>query len=167
VRILAVTAPGGEARARALSGAVAAWNRGLDIRLRFLAIGVEEASFVLPGGAGAAEGLVAVDAAVARERPALLVLHGSGPGALAAAISAARSAVPVLRTGSGERGGPTEEEDRAVDRLATVRCADGPAALENLRAEGLGEGSLVAGDPADPAAVERALQALLRALRAN
>jgi hypothetical protein len=140
VRLLTVVAPEGAAAAAAPSEALAAWTRGLDIRLRFLNIGVEETVLAPPepaAGAPAAAALAEVERAVDRLEPSVLLLHGRGPVALAAALSAAKAGVPVVRTAAGLRDGPAGDEDRAADRLAAARLAPGAAALEALGAEGL------------------------------
>ncbi len=141
MRILTAVAAGGSDARVALSAALEAWSRGLDIRLRFLNIGIEELVVDVSAdgapGEGAAEGLAAVEAAILREKPALLVVHGGGAAALAAVITAAKSGVPSLRTAAGVRGGPEDGEERAADRLATVRLAGDAAAAARLRGEGL------------------------------
>lgn len=169
MRLLTVVAPGGEARQGAVSAALAAWNRALDIRLRFLHIGVEEAVLVLvsvPGpGEPAASSLGEVERAIERERPAMVLLHGGGPGALAAAVTSAKAGIPVVRTGAGRREGPHADEERAADRLAAGCLADDGAAMAALRGEGLGERSGETGPPADPGSAERVVKAVIRILR--
>ena len=141
MRILTVVAPGGGEMRESVSLAVNAWTRGLDIRLRFLNIGLEETVLVLPSGRGPAEpaaaGLEAVEQAISRLRPGAVLLHGGGPAALAAAVTAAKAGVPVVRTGAGRRDGPDGDAERAADRLATVRASADAAALAVLRDEGL------------------------------
>jgi UDP-N-acetylglucosamine 2-epimerase len=139
VRLLTLVAPGGDGTRAALSGALAAWTRGLDIRLRFLEMGVEETVLALDAGEGrdAAAALASVERALARERPSVAVLHGRGPAALAAAVTASKAGLPLVRVGAGLRDGASADEDRAADRLASERFAAGEAALEALRAEGL------------------------------
>jgi UDP-N-acetylglucosamine 2-epimerase len=160
VRLLTVVAPGGGAAREAVSAALSAWTRGLDIRLRFLNIGIEETVLELDGAAGpgepAAAALASVERALRRAAPAAVLLHGRGPAALAAAVSAAKAGVPVVRTGAGARDGPGADEDRAADRLGAVLLAAGPAALEALRAEGL------AAEPFTPDAAVRAVVRIQR-----
>ena len=153
MKLLTVVAPGGEGTRAAVSVALAAWTRGLDIRLRFLNIGVEEEVLFLPGRGTALE---AVEAALVRHRPAVVLLHGTGPAALAAAISSSKAGVPVVRTAAGIRDGEPGDEDRAADRLAAALLAAGPASVAALAAEGL------AGEPFTPEAAVRAVIRLHR-----
>ena len=159
MRLLTIEAPGGGEERRAVSVALGEWTRGLDIRLRFLNIGFEESVLVLdaPPGPGepAASALLAAERALERERPAVVILHGGGPAALAAAVSAAKSGVPLVRTGAGRRDGPAADEERAADRLASVRLAPEDR-LAALRDEGLD------GEPFTPAAAVRAALRLQR-----
>jgi UDP-N-acetylglucosamine 2-epimerase len=142
-----------------VSVALAAWTKGLDIRLRFLNIGVEESVIVLEAaapGEPAAAALAAVEEALGRGRPAVVLLHGGGPAALAAGVSAVKAGVPVVRTAAGLRDGPSSDEDRAADRLAAALLAAGPEALAALAAEGL------RGEPFSPEAAVRAVIRLQR-----
>ena len=160
MKLLTVTAPGGAATREAVSGALTAWTKGLDIRLRFLNIGVEEAHLALEETSGpgepAAAALLAVERAVAKERPGVVLLHGGGPAALAAAVTASKAGLPVVRTAAGRRDGPWGDEERAADRLSAVLLAPDAAALEALRAEGL------AGEPFEPEAAVRAVVRVVR-----
>lgn len=153
MRLLTVVAPGGEAARRTVSAALAAWTKGLDIRLRFLNIGVDEEILAVPLPAPA---MAAVEAALLRARPAVVLLHGTGPAALAAAVAAGKAQVPVVRTAAGERDGAAGDEDRAADRLASALLAAGDAALAALSAEGL------SGEPFTPEAAVRAVIRLHR-----
>lgn len=169
MRILTVTVPGSGAARDSVSGALAEWNRGLDIRLRFLNIGIEEARLDLapaedPGEAAAAA-LERVESHILRERPVLVVLHGGGPAALSTAVSAAKAGVPLLRTASGIRGGEHDGEERGADRLATFRLACGREALAHLVGEGLDEGSSDPGSPGEAGWEEAVARAILRVVR--
>lgn len=140
MRLLTVVAPGGARTRAAVSGALAAWTRGLDIRLRFLNIGVEESVVELAGagpGEPPAPALASVEEAIGRHRPAVVLLHGRGAEALAACVSAAKAGVPVVRTAAGLRDGASSDEDRAADRLAAALLAPGAAEAAALEAEGL------------------------------
>lgn len=155
-----MVAPGGAETREAVSAALGDWTRGLDIRLRFLNIGVEESILVLdaaaaPGGPAPAA-LEAVEAAVERHRPAVVLLHGRGAGALAAAITGAKAGVPVVRTAAGLRDGAGADEDRAADRLASALLAPGPGPLAALEAEGL---------RAEPYTPEATVKAVIRLQR--
>ncbi len=169
MRLLTVVAPGGEARQAEVSRALAAWNRGLDIRLRFLNVGVEEAVLVPAAGGDArpapGAGLEEVEGSIRRERPALVLLHGGGPLALAAAITATKAALPLVRTGAGRRPAGTEGEERAADRLSSLRLADGAAEVATLRAEGLEGAAEEVGPAGSEGAAERVVKAVLRVLR--
>lgn len=160
MRLVTFVAPGGGEARRAVSEAVAAWNRGLDIRLRFLNLAVEEAVVEVPAPAGdgqPADGaLAASEDAIRRESPAVVLLHGGGPAALAAALSAAKAGIPLVRTGAGRREGRWVDEERAADRLCAARLAASPGNLAVLAAEGL------AGDAFSPEAALRAVTRLQR-----
>jgi hypothetical protein len=159
VRLLTVVAPGGDEARRSVSVALDAWTRGLDIRLRFLNIGIEETVLVLPAPVGPGEpsatALRMAEEAIDRAEPAVVLLHGGGPAALAAAVSAAKAGVPVVRTGAGGRAGLAADEERAADRLTAVRLA-AEGALAALRDEGL---------PGEPFTPEAAVRAVLRLQR--
>ena len=146
MKLLTLVAPGGDEARRTVSGALAEWTRGLDIRLRFLNIGVEEAVVVLAGDA-----LGVAEAALLRERPAAALLHGRGPLAMAAAISVSKAGVPLVRTGAGRRDGEFSDGERAADRLGTALLAEAAADLAALAAEGL------AGEPFSPGAAVKAV----------
>ena len=159
MRLLTVVAPGGDEARAEVSGALVSWTRGLDIRLRFLNIGVEESVVVLEGappGEPPGAALASVEEALWRSRPAVLLLHGRGPAALAACVSAGKAGVPVVRTAGGLRDGATADEDRAADRLSAALLAPGPAALAALAGEGL---------PGEPYAPEAAVRAVIRLQR--
>jgi hypothetical protein len=169
MKILTVTLPGAEGARDAVSASLADWNRGIDIRLRFLNIGIEETRLDLEPGADIGEdcavALERVETAIARERPVLILLHGGGAPALSVAVTAAKATVPLFRTSAGMRGGPFDGEERGADRLATVRMAAGSAALAELVEENLGEGSSDPGSPGSPGwegAVARAVVRILR-----
>ncbi|MCK6480620.1 MAG: hypothetical protein L6R43_10855 [Planctomycetes bacterium] len=157
MRILVLAAPGGEEARAAAAAAVAAWNRALDIRLRFLDLVIEEAAVALGPPEGVpAEGHPGAAEALRRERPSVALLHGRGPAALAAAVSAGRAGVPLVRTAAGLRDGPDADADRAADRLAAALLAPSGEALAVLAAEGLA---------AEPFSAEAAVKALIRLRR--
>jgi hypothetical protein len=152
VRLLTVAAPGGAAARDAVSPALRAWTKGLDIRLRFLNIGIEERVLDLPPGSAEAAG-VAVERDLASFRPDVLLLHGGGDAALGAALAAARAGIPVVRSAAGRRDGAAADAERAADRLAAALLAADAPARDALAAEGL------RGEPFSP---EAAVQAVLR-----
>lgn len=168
MRVLRVHAPGTDARvASGIAAAVRAFNAGLDIRLRFLAIGIEESVLEIADAADAAASVsAAIGAATAGARPTdVVIVLGHGAASVAAATVAARERVPLVRVGAGDRSGAGADADRAADRLAATRLAHDAAGLSALRDEGLADGAEVVGTPDDPASGERIVRALYRARR--
>ena len=165
MRILRIHAPGTDpALAEAVGDAVRVFNSELDIRLRFLAIGIEEQIVEVGDPAHAAE---AVATAVRRHTPEAVVLMGDGETAVAAAASVKRSGSALVRVGAGGRGGPHADAARAVDRLATLLLAHGEEAMTVLETEELTEGRHDVGPANDPETGARIVRALCRARRAN
>jgi hypothetical protein len=163
MKVLRVHAPGTpQGLADQVGRAVTDFNRGLDIRLRFLSIGVEETVLAVADAAGAAE---SVDAAIRERTPEVVVLFGGGPAALAAAACAVRERAVLVRAGAGRRDGPDADAARAIDRLATVLLVHGAAAGAALEAEHAPGQRVEVGDAGDPAAGERIVRALSRARR--
>ncbi len=160
MRLLTLVAPGGEEARRRVSEALAAWNRGLDIRLRFLNLVVEESVRVLPEAAPGADALAGAlggaEEAVLREAPAVVLLHGRGPAAVAAALAVVKAGLPLVRSAAGRRDGRGADEERAADRLCAARLAEEDGDLGALAAEGL------AGVPFSPEAALRAVMRLQR-----
>ncbi len=165
MRVLRVHAPGTPpAVADAVGRAVVDFNRGLDIRLRFLSIGIEETVVEIGDAAGAAE---TVSQAAGRLAPDAVVLFGDGPAALAAAAAAARSKAPLVRVGAGRRVGVDADAARAIDRLAALLVVDGAAAAAALAAENLAAPCVEVGGFADAAAADKIVRAVSRARRAG
>jgi UDP-N-acetylglucosamine 2-epimerase (non-hydrolysing) len=165
MKVLRVHAPGTPAHvAQAVGRAVVEFNRGLDIRLRFLSIGIEETVVEVADAAAAAE---VVSKAAADRAPDAVVLLGDGPAALAAATSAVRARAALVRVGAGRREGPDADAARAVDRLASLLVVDLPAAAAALDAESLAAPRALVGDFADAAAGEKIVRAVSRARRLN
>jgi hypothetical protein len=167
MKVLRVHAPGADPRlGPSIEAAVRAFNGGLDIRLRFLAIGIEEQVTEAPDAATAAEtvGGALGTGASAPGADAVLLL-GGGEAAVAAASAAVRARVPVLRVGAGERTGPGADAARAVDRLSAVLLVHAADAAAALRAEDAAAAVEVIGAPDDPAIGERIVRALSRARR--
>ncbi len=135
MKVLRVQADGvDEPLSAALRQAFQAFNRGLDIRLRFLAIGIDERVLTVGDAASAAE---RVDGAITEFGAEYMVLDGDGEGALAAATAAARRHVPLVRLRAGRRDGDHADAARAVDRIATILIASNAASVALLADEGL------------------------------
>ena len=167
MKVLRVQAPGADAGVVAsVDAAMRAFNASLDIRLRFLSIGIEATSIDVSDAASAAEAVGA--ALAARDGRAAgadaVVLIGGGAPAVAVASTALRARVPVLRVGAGERvidAGPS----RATDRLCPVLLVHGEAQVLVLRDEGV-TAEIEDVGPADAAATgDRIVRALTRARR--
>jgi UDP-N-acetylglucosamine 2-epimerase len=137
MKLLRLLCPGHDAdAATALRDAVMAFDRGLDIRLRFLSIGIRDHELVVTETADVA---TVVEAELARIRPDAVVLLGSGAACVTAASIAVRS-VPVLaRLGAGRRDGESADASRAIDHLSTVLFVTDDAAEATLHDEGLGD----------------------------
>ena len=141
MRILRVHGDGtDEVLARSIGSAIASFNAALDIRLRFLAIGVDEvvldlrgsAADVARGGADAADASERVGRALADDHFDLVVLLGGGTNGLAAATVTVRAQVPLVRVGAGmnTRVGADDPlsrskegmsaPDRAIDQLSAT-----------------------------------------------
>jgi hypothetical protein len=160
MKVLRVEAPGTDpALAQAIAAAVASFNANLDIRLRFLSIGIEETVVRPADAASAAE---RVGAELARGGVDAVLLLGDGEAAVAAAAAAVRAQAPLVRPGAGRRSGPAADAARAVDRLANVLIAHDAAALEALREEGLAAAETLGRVPAAGERVVRALTAARR-----
>lgn len=158
MKVLRIHAPGtSRALAERVGSAVADFNRGLDIRLRFLSIGIDESVLDVPDAATA-------DAAAAAEpRPDALVLLGDGAAAVAAATCAARAGIAVVRVGAGRRSGADPDAARAVDRLAAVLIVHDAACARALQAEGVSGLVVDVGGEDDPSAAGRIVEAVSRA----
>lgn len=163
MKVLRVQAPGTPRElAESVARAVVEFNRGLDIRLRFLSIGIEETVVEVDDAAGSAE---SVAIAMRETAPDVVVLFGEGAAALAAATIAVRERAVLVRGGAGRRHGPNADADRAIDRLAAVHLVHGAADARNLESEGATGQTIDVGAAGDPAAGERVVRALSRARR--
>jgi len=137
MKLLRILCPGYDGTASdALRDAVAAFNSGLDIRLRFLAIGVEDRELVVEDGPDAA---AEVESRLDAFAPDAVVLFGNGAAAVAAATMAVRGAATLARFGAGFRAGPEADTARAVDHLATVLLVVDDTSEATLRDEGLAD----------------------------
>jgi alkyl hydroperoxide reductase subunit AhpF len=164
MRVLRVHAPGTpRGLAERVGRAVVEFNRGLDIRLRFLSIGIEETVIDVESSPAAA---TAVAASLAECVPDVVVVFGDGPAALAAAVCAARGGAIVVRAGAGRREGPAADEARAIDRLAALHLVHGAECAKVLDDEAVAGQRVDVGDADDPASGERIVRALSRARRA-
>ena len=144
-----------------IAASVAAFNGSLDIRLRFLAIGIEETVLDLDDRRGAAERVTRV---LADGGFSAVVLAGDAVLAQACATAASRAGVPVVRVGAGERAGDGADASRAADRLAQAHVALDAASAASLAAEGIGAAEDVrSGDLASVG--ERVVRALSRVRR--
>lgn len=161
MKVLRVHAPGApRALTEQVGRAVADFNRGLDIRLRFLSIGIDESVLEIE-----AEGADAAIAAATDTRPDVIVLLGDGAPAVAAATCASRAGIAVVRVGAGRRAGPDPDAARAVDRLAAVLLVHEAECARALKAEGA-TGLVVDVGPEDgPSAAARIVEAVSRARR--
>ena len=135
MRLVRVAAPGADADLTdQLGAAFRAFNAGLDIRLRFLSIGIEDR---LVEVGDAAEATRTVDGLLAGGDVAAVLLDGTGPAALGAATVTVRRGVALVRLGAGRRD-DDPESCRAIERLAALLVAD-PDGLGTLRSEGMSE----------------------------
>lgn len=156
MRILRIHAPGTDAAlAKAIGAAVASFNAELDIRLRFLSIGVDE---VVLDVASAESAAASVGRALAAGTADVVVLLGGGEAGLAAAAAVVRAQVPLIRVGAGRR----DEDDgasRGIDHLATCRFALSAADAAVLAAEGADAAETMTGGATDEtgAAIVRAV----------
>jgi UDP-N-acetylglucosamine 2-epimerase len=164
MRVLRVHAPGTDAALAAGVGrAVLDFNRALDIRLRFLAIGVEETVLEVRSAAEASEALAA---ALKEQAPDAVLLLGDGPAALAAATCTVRERAILVRVGAGRRGGPDADASRAVDRLAALHLVHAESDAAALAGEGSATPLVEVGAVDDAATGEKIVRALSRARRA-
>jgi hypothetical protein len=162
MKVLRVHAPGApSALAEQVGRAVADFNRGLDIRLRFLSIGIEESVLELDGPS-AADAM----AAAAGARPDVIVLMGGGPAAVAAVNAAASAGIAVVRVGAGRRDGGDPDAARAVDRLSAVLVVHDAACARTLQTEGVTGLVVDVGGEDDPSSARRIVEAVSRARRA-
>jgi hypothetical protein len=162
MRVLRVHAPGASrALAERVGRAVADFNRGLDIRLRFLSIGIDEVVVEVKDVPTAEDAV----GAAAGPRPDAVVLFGEGAAAVAAASVAARAGIAVVRVGAGRRGGPDPDAARAADRLAGVLLVHDAECARALQAEGAPGLVVEVGAEDDPMAAGRIVEAVSRARR--
>jgi UDP-N-acetylglucosamine 2-epimerase (non-hydrolysing) len=111
-------------------------------------LGVPEPDHLLGVGSGThgqqiARVLERLDPVIEAERPDLVIVPGDVNSTLAAAICAARQGVPVAHVESGlrsfDRSMPEETNRIGVDHLSALCFLHCDEAIENLRAEGVGD----------------------------
>jgi hypothetical protein len=100
--------PGADDLAGEIGEAAAAFNRGLDIRLRFLDVGFEIHTVPVPDDA--ATPLAPLSEAIEKFRPGAVLVLGRGRRLLECAAAAAKSGPPLVYLVNGER-------DRTVSAL--------------------------------------------------
>jgi UDP-N-acetylglucosamine 2-epimerase len=94
--------------------------------------------------------MAALEPTIREFEPALGLVYGDTNTTLGGALACARQALPVAHVEAGMRsfdGTMPEERNRVlVDHLAELLLCSTPTAVENLAAEGIGEGVLLVGD---------------------
>jgi hypothetical protein len=164
MKVLRIHAAGTDPElAASVSSAVDSFNRGIDIRLRFLSIEIDETVVEAPDPESAA---AVVGELVRTSRPALCVLLGHGVAALAAGAAAVRVGARLVRVGAGCRQGEGADAERAMDRLASVCLVFDEAAFAALADEGLSDRGRRVGSQREPRVGERIVGELARARRA-
>jgi UDP-GlcNAc3NAcA epimerase len=106
------------------------------------------------GGGGQADQvgrmLVALEPVVATEAPDAILVYGDTNSTLAGALAGAKLGIPVAHVEAGlrsfDRSMPEEVNRVVADHLAAWCFAPTPAAVANLRAEGIADGVLLVGD---------------------
>jgi UDP-N-acetylglucosamine 2-epimerase (non-hydrolysing) len=93
-----------------------------------------------------ARALVGVEGALVERRPGLVVVAGDVNSTLAAALAAAKLAIPIAHIESGLRSFdssmPEEQNRKLTDHLSAVLLAHSPSAMTNLEREGIDPASL-------------------------
>jgi UDP-N-acetylglucosamine 2-epimerase (non-hydrolysing)/UDP-GlcNAc3NAcA epimerase len=94
--------------------------------------------------------MVALEEAVAGERPDAMLVYGDTNATLAGALVAAKLQVPLVHVEAGmrsfDRSMPEEVNRLVADRLAGLLLCSTANAVDNLRAAGLGERARLVGD---------------------
>jgi len=106
------------------------------------------------GGGGQAEQagrmLVALERVVSAEAPDAVLVYGDTNSTLAGALAGATLGIPVAHVEAGlrsfDRSMPEEVNRVVADHLATWCFAPTPAAVANLRSEGISDGVVEVGD---------------------
>lgn len=94
--------------------------------------------------------LVALEDAMAGEKPDVVLLYGDTNSTLAGALAAAKLDISVCHAEAGARtrfrSNPEEVNRICTDHLASANCAPTPSCFDNLVEEGLGAVSAFTGD---------------------
>lgn len=121
----------------------------------FAELGLPRPDCVLAVGGGShaqqlAQMLVALEPVLASERPDAVLVYGDTNSTLAGALAAAKAGIPVAHVEAGlrsfDRRMPEEQNRVVVDHLSRWRFAPTPAAVANLRVEGIQSGVIQTGD---------------------
>jgi hypothetical protein len=139
--------PGADGLAGEFVEAARDFNRGLDVRLRFLDVGFEIRSLSIPpeGEPPAAD----LDALLATFSPGAVLVLGGGPRLLECAAVAAKSGRPIAYLLNGE----ADRASLAIAHLATILVAAEAGALEQTRSDALSH-LLQEGRPAGAALID-------------
>jgi len=96
------------------------------------------------------ETMVGLEPLIEAERPDAVLVYGDTNATLAAALVAAKLAVPLAHVEAGmrsfDRGMPEEVNRIAADRFSALLLCSTATAVANLEREGLGEGARLIGD---------------------
>ena len=135
MRVLRVLSPDAdEPLAQSVREGVRAFNRGLDIRLRFLSIVVEDSELRVADPESAAE---LMGRSLEEFAPTVVLVQGGDASALAAATLAARTDAVVAHLAAGDRGVDDVDTARALDHVCGLLLALGESEMQVLRDEGL------------------------------
>lgn len=154
VKAAAVSAPLRERAAEVLVDTGQHYDRELS-QLFFEQLGLPPPEHRLGVGSGShaeqtGATMVGLEPLVEAERPDAMLVYGDTNATLGAALVAAKLAVPLVHVEAGmrsfDRGMPEEVNRIVADRLAGLLLCSTAAAVENLRAAGLGARARLVGD---------------------
>lgn len=123
--------PGADPAARSFREAAESFNRGLDIRLRFLDVGFELRDVPVAADATAAAERLA--ATIRSFRPGRVLVLGSGPALLECAALAAKEQVPIAFLADGTEDRSAGAIARFADLLVVPEGAMPPAVRPETR----------------------------------